>query len=75
MPIPYFMHDGYLPYDGRFPRSEDIYARTIVFSEELYILKPSAGETLPDNVVMMYNTSGLPLPIDPLDKIVEINPR
>ena len=71
-PIPYFMHNGYLPV-GRYDPSEDIYYETIVFSEELYVENPTTGVTLPDDVVMIYNTSGLLLPITSFGKAVEIN--
>ena len=70
-PIPYFMYDGFLPV-GFFNSRFDIFYRTIVFSEDLYLTLPSKTEILSDDVVMIYNTSGLPLPISSSNKAVSI---
>ena len=67
-PIPYLLHTGHIPVD-RYNSAFDVFYRTIVFSET--ILEGYLGiTTLPDDTVMIYNTSGLPLPIDDTQKLI-----
>ena len=75
-PTPYVLYEGYIPRDD--PEiAFDEYYRTIIFNEPLDTTE-YASDTLPNHVIALYNTSNLPLPLDDVDKTLDLpdrNPR